>query len=142
MDYNSIQKSWTPCQIGKFQMKMASTRSKQRKFLIDHWCRRDENKNITISDSIDWKGHKDLQGDVIIKKGGLLKIWCRTSIPPKGKILIEAGGKLVIGHHAKLHQSCGETWQGIEIQQFGKEVGVVEIIGNGKIEDIEDLELP
>lgn len=137
MDYNSTNRAWTPCQIGKSQMKMATLNSIARGFLVDKWCRLNANSAITITDSIEWKGHKDLEGNLIIKNGGLLKLWCRTSIPPKGKIIIEPGGKLVVGPHAKIHQSCGQKWKGIEIIKVGKQKGEVEIIGEGKIEDVE-----
>ena len=136
MDYNSIQKAWTPCQIGKTQMRMATITSSSRNFLVDNWCKLNVGKSVTITDSIEWKGHKDLEGNLFIKEGGVLKVWCRTSIPPKGKIVIEPGGKLVVGPHAKIHQSCGQKWKGIEIIKRGKKKGEVEVIGDGKIEDM------
>ncbi len=136
MDYNSPQRAWTPCQIGKSQMRMATITSAARKFLVENWCKLNLSKSITITDSIEWKGHKDLEGNLLIKEGGVLKVWCRTSIPPKGKIVIEPGGKLVVGPHAKIHQSCGQKWKGIEIIKKGKQKGEVIIIGEGKIEDV------
>ena len=135
MDYNSSMRAWTPCQIGKTQLRMASTRSLSRNFLVDNWCRLRDEKSITITDSVEWKCKKDLEGNLTIKRGGTLKIWCRVSMPPNSKILIEPGGKLIIDHRARLHQACGETWQGIEIMKLGKEKGEVEVIGKGKIED-------
>jgi len=138
MDYNSNQRAWTPCQIGKTQMRMATTTTSARKFLVDNWCRLNEKRNITISDSTDWKCKKDLEGNLIIKNGGVLNVWCRLSIPPNGKIVIEPGGKLIIGPHAKIHQACEQQWKGIEIVKFGKEKGIVEIIGEGKIEDTQN----
>ena len=135
MDYNSNMRAWTPCQIGKSQARMATSNSLSRKFLIDNWCRLNVDKSISITDSIEWNCKKDLEGNLTIKKGGVLKIWCRLSIPPKGKITVEPGGKLIVGRYAKIHQSCGEKWNGIEIVKFGDEQGIVEVVGEGKIED-------
>jgi len=135
MDYNSSQRAWTPCQIGKSQYRMATSNSLARKFLIDNWCQLSVDKSISITDSVEWDCHKDLEGNITIKRGGVLKVWCRLSIPPNGKITIEPGGKLIVGRSARLHQSCGEKWQGIEIVKSGDEQGMIEVIGDGKIED-------
>ncbi len=135
MDYNSNMKAWTPCQIGKTQMRMATSTALARKFLVNNWCRLNVDKSITITDSIDWKCKKDLEGNLIIKSGGVLRLWCRLSIPPNGKIVVEPGGKLIVEPFAKIHQACGEKWKGIEIVKFGKEQGIVQIVGEGKIED-------
>ncbi|MBX2875330.1 MAG: hypothetical protein KTR30_24650 [Saprospiraceae bacterium] len=135
MDYNAEQNAWTPCQIGKVQKRMADLKSRPRKLLEDRWCNLNSQASITISDSIDWKGAKDLEGHLTIAKGGVLTIGCRVSLPAKAKITIKAGGKLILKHGAQLHNACGDQWEGIWIEEFGREKGQVLYEGQPKILD-------
>ncbi|MCI5083921.1 MAG: M43 family zinc metalloprotease [Saprospiraceae bacterium] len=134
MDYNIYQKAWTPCQIGKIHGKFAMLKSRQRKFLEPRWCTSDESQHITIRDTVLWAGAKDLEGPLTIASGGNLRVQDRLSIPAGAKITIQPGGTLILDG-AHLHNACGETWEGIEVQQLGDLKGQVLQIEESTVEN-------
>lgn len=136
MDYNAYQHAWTPCQIGKIHYRMAQENSPQRKFLQPNWCSLRDEAHIFIRDTVEWRGAKDLEGHLTIEPGGQLTVGCRVSLPANAKITIKPGGKLILGAYAKLHNACGDRWQGIEIQAQRNQKGEVVFIGDPKIEDV------
>ncbi len=138
MDYNAFQHALSPCQIGKMHANIAREYSNARKFILPTWCELKADKTITIQDSIVWKGAKDLEGHLIIANSGQLAVNCRLSLPKNAKISIEPTGKLVLNPDAKLHNACGDQWQGIEIQEKGKQKGALVIIGDPVIADIQN----
>lgn len=125
MDYNAVQHALTPCQIGKMHARIADERSTARKFFIPKWCTLNPEKTITIRDSVEWRGSKDLEGNLIIEEDQQLTIYCRVSIPAGGKIVVKPGGSLVLEENAKLHNACGEDWLGIEIEESGRKKGAL-----------------
>lgn len=135
MDYNAWQAAFTPCQIGRIQKSMAKENSRQRKLLEPTWCTFNPRKTIIIKDSIDWNCMKDLEGDLIIARGGQLTMRCRTSLAKGAKIVVQSGGKLIL-ENTRLHNACGDEWLGIEIESFGKEKGEVVFMGNVKLENV------
>ncbi len=134
MDYNAYQNAWTPCQVGKIQYRMAQENAPQRRLLSPNWCQLQEDRHIFIRDSVEWLGAKDLEGHLTIEPGASLKIYCRVSLPQNAKITIKPGGTLIL-ENARLHNACGDQWQGIEIQQLGPTKGKVIFIGAPKIEN-------
>ncbi len=138
MDYNAHQYAWTPCQIGKIHQAMNRENSLVRKLLVPVWCRRDPDKNITISDTVRWYGSKDLEGDLVIAPGGVLEVYCRLSIPPGGEIVVRNGGKLIL-HNARIHNACGESWQGIKVHTGRRFPAEVVYYGDTKIEDVSEV---
>jgi hypothetical protein len=134
MDYNAHQAAWSPCQLGKIIRNFSRINSRQRKLLTPNWCTRRDDKLITISDSLDWYSARDIQGDLFIADGGILTMHCRTSIPGGGKITIAPGGKLYL-NGALLHNSCGDKWEGIEIQSMGKRKGELIFLAPSEIEN-------
>ena len=136
MDYNAHQSAISPCQIGRMRYLMAKLQSKQRKLLIPVWCDLKPDKTIVINEDIIWSCMKDIEGHIVVRKGGKLTLQCRLSLPKGAKIVVEAGAELVL-NNCRLHNDCGEKWKGIEIQTKGVEKGKVVFIGNPKIEDVE-----
>ena len=134
MDYNALQLAWTPCQIGKVHRMMSTIGAPQRKLIAPTWCQFKEVATITIADSIHWRGAKDIEGNIVIKNGGFLKLSCRLSLPPQGKIIIEPQGTLLLDN-AHLHNDCGQLWQGVEVQTQGKHKGKLLIKGAIKVEN-------
>ncbi len=128
MDYNAYQDAWSPCQIGRIQQNLATETHPARRALRPDWCVLDEKQTIVVRDSVDWLGAKDLNGHLRVARGGRLRIACRVSMPPDSKITVEAGGRLILDG-ATLHQACGQTWRGIEIEQKRGEKGLVETLG-------------
>jgi len=135
MDYNVYQNAWSPCQIGKIQYNMSREKIEDRKFLKPNWCMLHDERHIIIRDSVHWKSMKDLEGNLTIEDGGILKISCRVSLPKGAKITIKPGGKLILDN-CKLHNACGDKWQGIEIQKEGKRKGKVVFWGLPLLEDM------
>jgi len=135
MDYNAKQGAWTPCQIGKIQMAMSREKGKVRKLLVDNWCQRDTAKTIEIDDVVHWYGAKDLEGDLIIREGGELHLHCRLSIPEQGEIAVEKGAKLIL-HEARIHNACGDLWNGIIVDQDNRNPGVVLYHGASMLENV------
>jgi hypothetical protein len=135
MDYNAYQNAWTPCQIGQIHYYMAREGTIARRFLQPNWCQLHDDRHIIIRDTIHWQGAKDLEGHLTIASGGSLKISCRVSLPAGAKITIEPGGTLLLDN-CKIHNACGDRWEGIEIQALGKQQGQVIFIGEPKLENI------
>jgi hypothetical protein len=134
MDYNAWQAALTPCQIGRVMRNAANLDSGVRKHIRADWCNYDPARTITISDSVHWNVPKDLTGDVMIVDGGVLELSCRLSIPEGGKIIVAPEGRLIL-NNCRIHNSCGDQWQGIEVQTRGKTSGTVEIIGDPLLEN-------
>lgn len=137
MDYNSRQHAWTPCQIGRIHRMFGNIRGRSRKVLIPNWCTLHADKHIVITDSVHWKGAKDLEGHLTIENGGYLKISCRVSIPKGGKITVKPGGTLVLDQ-SFLHNACDDTWQGIEVQSLKKLQGKVISMGKIRLENMDN----
>ena len=135
MDYNAHMGALTPCQIGKILMNMTRLGSIQRNILEPRWCVLDTSATITVSDSVRWEGSADLEGNVIIKEGGVLEIGCRVSMPEGATIKIFPGGKLVVLSSGKIHNSCNSQWGGVELIKEGKLIGSVSIMEGGVIEN-------
>ncbi len=136
MDYNALQNAWSPCQVGKIRYNMSREDGRRRGLLRPDWCRLDTTQTITISDTVQWNSEKDLNGHLVIAPGGVLTLECRLSLPPGGKITVHAGGMLILEESARLHNSCGMEWQGIEVEKKGNESGRVVFHGAPVIEQV------
>lgn len=136
MDYNTFKRAWTPCQLARVHRNFANLNSRQRRVLIPNWCAITKGKDITIVDSVHWKGGKDLRGNLIIAKGGTLTISCRLSMPQNAKIIIQNGGKLIL-NDCLVHNACGLEWQGIEIEKLGEQFkGQVIFVGKPTLKNM------
>ncbi len=137
MSYNAQQNSWTPCQIGTVHRNFANLRSRQRKLLIRNWCELDERKTIYIRNATHWQGAKDLISHIVIMDGGVLEIDNRISLPKGAKITVYPNGQLKLNSTARLHNDCGEEWEGIEVLSDGGRRGQVIVVGNPKVENVQ-----
>lgn len=131
MDYNNRQNAITPCQIGKMRLKMSDENAFQRGLVKKTWCTYDGNNPILIKDQREWLGARDVNTDIIIGKGASLKVCCRLAMPKDSRIVVKAGGTLILSD-IKLHNDCGEEWAGIFIETEGKLEG--KLIKKGKVE--------
>ena len=136
MDYNTHSNCWTPCQIGKIHRNLADKKYPVRPLLLRKWCRLNPNHTITIRDSIDWNGAKDLEGHIVIEDGGVLTIRCRISLPKGAKITVYPKGSLILDG-GKLENDCGDQWQGIEVMSKGKDRGKVVFSPDAVVEHAE-----
>jgi len=135
MDYNAYEAAVTPCQIGKILMNMNREGAIQRNMLVPQWCHLDSTATITIRDSVRWRGSADLEGNLIIAAGGHLEIGCRVSLPAHATITIQPGGSLLILPTGRLHNACGQQWDGIVLERKKKEEGKVMVMEGGRMED-------
>lgn len=140
MDYNALQNAWTPCQIGRIHQNMSNEYNPARKLLAPVWCTLKEDQSVVITDSVHWRGSRDLEGHLVIAPGAQLTISCRVSMPAGAKITVQPGGTLILDQ-ARLHNACGDTWQGIELQEKGQRKGVVRILGAPSFENL-SYEIP
>lgn len=135
MDYNLHSIALTPCQIGKVLMNMNNIGSLQRNLVEPRWCHLDTSGNITIADSVRWRGSADLEGNLIIENGGHLEIGCRISMPPGATITIKRGGSLTVLPTGWIHNACGRQWNGIVMETLKKEKGKIIVMEGGRLED-------
>jgi hypothetical protein len=136
MDYNFAEIALSPCQIGKIHKNISRLTSKQRKLVQPSWCLYKKEMSVEISESLIWNSARDVEGDIIIKKGGSLTLKCRLSMPKASRIIVEPGGTLII-NAAEIHNSCGDSWKGIELQTKMKNSGSIIIMGKPVIRDLE-----
>src|SRR5690606_9687011 len=85
MDYNNMQIALTPCQIGKIHGN-SYNKIALRKMLKNTWCQPETKTHWKIGrgDYVEWKGNKDVEGDLIIQEKATLTICCKVSIPENG----------------------------------------------------------
>jgi len=141
MDYNRIQAALTPCQVGIATYNLHSERSTIRKLLVKDWCDIDHSKPLLVTDSLHIDRAVDLKGNIIVSAGAVLKISCRVHMPASAKIMVAAGGKLIL-NGCKLHNDCGEQWGGIELIHKGNKKAVLESYGRVTISDTASDQLP
>ena len=134
MDYNNSQMAITPCQLGKIHKNFSSVNSDLRQLVIPSWCDFDGSKTIVVNDQTQWRGSLDLSHNVVIKKGGVLTIKCRLSMARNSSITVEPGGKLILDH-CRIHNDCGDTWNGIQVASNKKESGELIYMGEVTIEN-------
>jgi hypothetical protein len=134
MDYNATQNAWTPCQIGRIHAVLSREDSRPRRFLRPEWCTLHADRGVVIRDSVTWQGAKDLEGHLLIEDGGVLTVRCRVSLPPGARITVQPGGTLILDN-ARLHNACGDEWEGIEVVRRGERRGEVLFLGEPVVED-------
>ncbi|MEM9918582.1 MAG: M43 family zinc metalloprotease [Bacteroidota bacterium] len=144
MDYNAHSSAWSGCQIATIHYNLHK-RKKLRQLLAPTWCSFKEDKSITITDTVDWNGAKDLEGHLFLAEGSKLTVRCQVSMPPEAKISVAPGAQLILDG-GKLYNDCGKQWQGIELQKKGGREGSIFLTANASIENsqnaIEILQSP
>ncbi len=132
MDYNPLRNAFTPCQIGRVHYTLTN-RDIKRNLLKRTWCAINQ-KPIVIKKDFQWNSCKDLESHIVVESGNTLTIRCRVSLPKDAKIEVLPGAKLIIDG-GRLHNDCGEQWQGIEIHKMGRNEGQVQLMNGGVIEN-------
>lgn len=136
MDYNSYQQTLTPCQIGRVNGAMSRIGSRQRAWVDPIWCDYYDGYVTRITHSVEWKGGRDLWGDLVVTSGYTLKINGRVHLPSKAKIRLEPGAVLELGPNAWLHNDCGQDWLGIELGSSGSTIAEIHTEPGARIENI------
>ena len=137
MDYNNIQRALTPCQIGMVMKTMHKENSRVRGLVKKDWCAYNPKKSLIVRDDLELNRAVDMKGDIIVEENVTLRLSCRTHMPAGAKIIVKAGAKLIL-NGAKIHNDCGQSWAGFEIQTKGTKTGVIEYLGDVKIENLLD----
>lgn len=135
MDYNAYQLALTPCQIGRAQATLANEKSAIRRCLVPTWCTQRDDGAVVIADSVAWTGAHDLEGHLTVAPGGILKLSCRVSLPPGGRITVQPGGRLWLDG-CRLHNACGKNWEGIFVQEQSGVRGEVRILRQPVLENL------
>lgn len=140
MDYNNIQRALSPCQIGMVMKTMHKENSRVRGLVKKDWCTYNPKKTLIVRDDLELNRAVDMKGDIIIEENVTLRLSCRTHMPAGAKIIVKAGAKLIL-NGAKIHNDCGQTWAGFDIHTKGTKSGMIEYLGNVKIENLPDSPL-
>lgn len=136
MDYNNSQAAITPCQIGIMHKYMTKLNARQRKFVRPDWCQLDTSATIVIDKDTHWKGEKDLSNNVLVETGNTLRISSRISFAKGSKLTVSPQAKLILDN-CWLHNSCAQSWAGIELIDTNKDSCQVEYLGKIRIEDVQ-----
>lgn len=137
MDYNNQQKAITPCQIGVIRKNMLQESSKTRKLLEKNWCDFDPTQTLVIRENTSFERYIDNRGDIIVEEDVELKLSCRLHMPKDGRIIVKPGGKLIL-NSVRIHNDCGEKWDGIILQSNSKKKATIEYLGRVQLEDLYD----
>ena len=135
MDYNNIQRALSPCQIGIVSKTMHKENAKARGLVKKDWCEYNPEKTLVVIKDLELNRAVDMKGDIILEENVTLRLSCRTHMPAGAKIIVKPGAKLIL-NGAKIHNDCGETWGGFDVQSKGNKQGTIEYFGNVKIEDL------
>ncbi|MBX3102053.1 MAG: hypothetical protein KF690_06055 [Bacteroidetes bacterium] len=133
MGYNIFTNSLTPCQIGRIHYWINNNYlsiigltvppgnhpqyTGLQRYLVKDYCTRDSTQNIEITNGQDihWRDKKLLRGDIHVKNGGKLHIYCQVHMAENTKIKVEPGGKLYVHEGAHLTNLCNQRWEGIVV---------------------------
>lgn len=135
MDYNNIQRALSPCQIGTVMKTMHRINSKVRGLVKKDWCAYNPEKSLIVRKDLELNRSVDMKGDIIIEEDITLRLSCRTHMPAGAKIIVKPGAKLIL-NAARIHNDCGRSWGGFDIQSFGDKKGTIEYLGDVRIEDL------
>lgn len=136
MDYNNVQRAFTPCQIGIIHKYLYYSGSNRRKYLIKDHCDYNPERSIFVRDTLFLDRQYDAQGDIHIMKGGYLRVSCKLHMPQNGRIIVHTGATLDL-NACEIYNDCGDKWKGIKIVKNGKKQG--EVIYRGAV-DLQDVE--
>lgn len=134
MDYNNSQMAISPCQLGIIHKSIGNLKSGTRSVVEPNWCNHLTDRYITVSKDTVWSGALDLNRSVLVKKGVQLTIMCRVSMPKGSKIIVEPGATLHL-NNSRLHNDCGDNWEGVILESSAKAKGILRVTGNPKIEN-------
>ncbi len=143
MDYNLCQCAFTACQLGKVHTFFNKNGSTSRRMLEDRWCynySRDWSIVIKNGEKINFKSHRDYEGDLVIMDNSELTVHCMISLPPGANLIIAPGSTLILDGGA-ITQRCGKQWNNIIIMKKGKLHGSIFIKNDGKLERFHEVKV-
>jgi hypothetical protein len=120
MDYNAYKIAYSPCQLGRINKGFFDEKG-TRKYLQPDWCAYEAAKTITIAAGTlaEWNSAVDVMGDLVVENNATLVLRCHTSLPPGGKVILNAKATLILDGGA-LTSRCALPFEGIEINRTKK----------------------
>jgi len=107
---SNIDRSFTGCQVREMYQTLMT--KNLRKYVI---CEDKLDFNLNVNTDETWSINTRIFGDIVVKNGATLTITCQVHMSPKGKILVERGGKLVVDG-GLLTGDCTDNWKGIVVE--------------------------
>ncbi len=135
MDYNNSQMAITPCQLGRIHKSFSIKKSKLRALVEPVWCAHDTSRMLVVNGHEKWQGERDINYSIYVGANDTLELCCRLGMPGNSKIVLEPGALLILDN-ARIHNDCGDKWQGIELKSSGKKTARVIAFGQPAIEDV------
>lgn len=135
MDYNNSQLALTPCQIGIATKNLHTEGSIIRPLLVKDWCRKEGDKLLVVRDSLHIDRAIDAKGDIMVGERGTLMLSCRVHMPTGSSIKVAPGGHLIL-NGCKIHNDCGEQWEGIQLIDLGDKKAKLTSYGDVTIEGV------
>ncbi len=133
MEYANLRNSLSGCQVREMYTTLMT--KNLRSSII---CEDALDFALNVVENETWNVNMRVLGDVIIKNGGTLTITCEVHMSPKGKIIVERGGKLIIDG-GLITTDCEERWNGIVVEGdvFNRQLnsGIVELKNYAIIEN-------
>lgn len=131
-----LKKNLTGCQLRKIFQSIHTKTS--RTALV---CENALETEIVVDQNETWLNNLRIIGDVVIKDGYTLTVTCEVHMSPKGRIIVERGGKLIVDG-GLLTGDCSDMWKGIvvegDVPGFQTKSGIVELKNSAIIENAKD----
>lgn len=102
--------SLTGCQVREMYQTLMT--KNLRKYVI---CEDRLDFNLTVDTDETWRINTRIFGDVVVKNGATLTITCQVHMSPKGEIVVERGGKLVVDG-GLITGDCSDNWKGVVVE--------------------------
>jgi cytoskeletal protein CcmA (bactofilin family) len=83
-----------------------------RKYVV---CEDKLDFSLIVSSNETWKNNLRIFGDIVVKNGATLTVSCELHMSPKGRIIVERGGNLVIDG-GLITGDCSDPWQGLIVE--------------------------
>lgn len=134
MDYNANQCALTACQLGRMRYYLSGLGGDVYKVVWPDWETYRPEATVTIPAGAKqaWKSRKFLSGDLILKRGAELRIFCKTHLPVGANIVLYPGARLIIDGGA-LYNTKGEKWDVFRLISTRGRNKAVQVINGGKI---------
>lgn len=104
-------------------------------------CENALESDLIVDQNETWDNNLRVLGDVIIKSGYTLTVTCEVHMSPKGRIIVERGGKLIV-NGGLLTGDCSQYWHGIIVEGDAPghqaQSGIVELKNSAIIEYARD----
>jgi hypothetical protein len=71
---------------------------------------------VKSGQQIVWQTEKSLRSDLVIERNASLTLSCRLLMPAEGKIVVKAGGTLILDGAVVRARCSGTTWYGMDIE--------------------------